>query len=294
MNLNELLLSRKIDPHNVLVFRHRPHEPELNKVLPWLAAERHDLFNAYQQTQNKMLEGRMKKMEGAGYVASFIRRGPRKALFVGLYSIVGSRPLTRREFWQIPAFQQLHAHGMEGWSPKETRRVVQWFDLKLTDIYGDWKGKLVVKWPPPELSWWRRAHRNKMDVLAILEDNDLDAVMPEWNDLDLTWEQLGVLPSRWKSALRQWRGIYYIFDKSDRKAYVGSAYGQQNILGRWEDYAASGDGGNQLLKGRDPHNFRFSILERVSPDMDAGDVIRLESSWKERLHTRKPHGLNKN
>ena len=49
-----------------------------------------------------------------------------------------------------------------------------------------------------------------------------------------------------------------------------------------------------LLRQRDPKNFRFTILQRVSPDMDAGDVIRLEGTWKERLHTRSPLGLNDN
>jgi hypothetical protein len=35
-------------------------------------------------------------------------------------------------------------------------------------------------------------------------------------------------------------------------------------------------------------------LQRVSPDMPADDVIRLEASWKLRLHTRSPFGLNSN
>ena len=38
MNLNDLLNDKGINPQHVLAFRHRPHEPELNKVLPWLAA----------------------------------------------------------------------------------------------------------------------------------------------------------------------------------------------------------------------------------------------------------------
>ena len=49
MDLNDLLLGKGIDPHQVLVFRHRPSEPELNKVFPLLAADRPDLFNAYQK-----------------------------------------------------------------------------------------------------------------------------------------------------------------------------------------------------------------------------------------------------
>jgi hypothetical protein len=131
-------------------------------------------------------------------------------------------------------------------------------------------------------------------VHAILEDNALVARRPEWDEILLTWDQLHILPTTWRSALQEWRGIYYIFDGSDGKGYVGSAYGKDNLLGRWQNYAASGDGGNRLLQPRDPSHFQFSILERVSPDMKPEDVIKLESSWKDRLHTRAPHGLNAN
>jgi hypothetical protein len=118
--------------------------------------------------------------------------------------------------------------------------------------------------------------------------------MPEWNAVDLTWGQLRVLPARWQVVLSQWRAIYYVFDMSDGKGYVGSAYGENNLLGRWLNYAAHGHGGNRLLRQRDPQNFRFTILQRVSPDLDVSDVIRLEDSWKQRLHTRDPYGLNDN
>jgi hypothetical protein len=292
MNLNDLLLGRGIDPQHVLVFRHRPHEPELRKVLPWLAAERPELFNAYQQAQPEKLERAMQAMNGTGWVASFIGRKPGKALFVGLYSIAGTRSQSYEQFWRVPANVELKAFGMRGRTNKI--RIGLWFDLVLSDFYDDWKGKLVVGWPPPERSWWRRAHRNEFPVLAIHEDSALEAAMPDWDAINLTWEELSVLPTRWKSALSQWRGIYYIFDGCDGKGYVGAAYGSENILGRWIGYAKRGHGGNRLLRERDPRNFRFTILQRVSPDMEAGDVIRLEASWKERLHTRAPHGLNDN
>lgn len=133
-----------------------------------------------------------------------------------------------------------------------------------------------------------------MPILAVREESALDAEMPNWDDISVSWEQLSVLPTRWKDRLREWRAVYFIFDVSDGKGYVGSAYGDTNLLRRWEHYGALGHGGNVLLKKRDPHNFRFSILQRVSPDMDACDVIRLEATWKERLHTRAPSGLNDN
>lgn len=293
MNLNDLLPKAGIDPKQVLVLRHRPTEPELNKVLPWLAAEKPDVFNAYQQTQGGKLEKVFQSMTGSGYVASFIGREAGKAVFVGMYKIETSTPLTVKKYWDVPAHKQLRLLGMRGFTG-EKRPSILWFDLVCIDFYSNWKGKLNVGWPPPERSWWRRAHRNVFPVLSISDESSFDSAMPTWDEIDLTWEELGVLPTRWKTALAHWRGIYYIFDTSDGKGYVGSAYGEENILGRWLGYAARGHGGNRLLRPREPNNFRFTILQRVSPDMDARDVIHIENSWKERLHTRAPFGLNDN
>jgi hypothetical protein len=290
MELNDLLRSKEMEPREVLVLRHRPTEPDLNEVLPLLAAEKPDLFNAYQQTQGETLE---KAMLSASYVASFIGHEPGKALYIGLYKIGKTKPLTYAQYWQVPENIELKKLGMKGFSGTK-RSSCFWFDLEVMDFYSQWKGKLIVGWPPPERSWWRRADRNVMPVQAILEDSALDTAMKRWDELDLSWSQLAVLPKRWQAKLAEWRGIYYIFDTSDAKGYVGSAYGAENLLGRWRNYAASGHGGNRLLRQRDPQHFRFTILELVAPNTEADEVIRLESSWKERLHTRQPHGLNDN
>lgn len=298
MNFNDMLLREGCDPKTVIALRHRPQEPELRRVLPWLAAEKPEIFNAYQQTQGGVrVEDALESLKGRGHVASFIGREPGRALFVGLYAIASSTPLTRAAFRSKPENRELTAVGAKNWFTEEVereRKTVLWFDLVLTSFYSHWKGKLVVGWPGPERSWWRRAHRNVLPVVAVRQDSALDAEMPEWNALILSWEELKVLPARWRDRLSQWRGIYHIFDETDGKAYVGSAYGDANILGRWRNYAATGHGSNKLLRARKPDGFKFSILERVSPDMDARDVIRLESNWKDRLHTRAPHGLNEN
>ena len=82
MELRDLLTAKGFDPREVLVLRHRPSEPRFNKALRRWAAEKPDMFNAYQQTQTRKVE---KAMTGAGYVASFIGHAPGKALFVGLH-----------------------------------------------------------------------------------------------------------------------------------------------------------------------------------------------------------------
>ena len=294
MDLNLLLKSKGINPHEVVVMRHRPPEPKLAKVIGWLAAEKPDVFNAYQQTQDAKVEKAMLELVGRGYVASFIAHGSGKALFIGLYNIGKTTPLTFDEYWKVPAYAELKEFDMQGFVPEAGRETILWFDMVLTEHFADWKGKLVVCWPPPDIAWFRRAERNVMPVIAINEESLLEAAMPEWDAINLSWDELSVLPSKWRVALTHWRGIYFIFDESDGKGYVGSAYGDTNIYGRWAEYAASGHGGNKLLRKRDPSDFKFSILQRVSPDMNADDVIRLESSWKERLHTRQPFGLNEN
>ena len=90
MHLNDLLRGQRIDPEHVLVFRHRPHEPQLRKVLPWFAAEAPEVFNAYQQTQGPRVE---QAMQRASHVAACIGHEPGKALFVGLYAIGATMPL---------------------------------------------------------------------------------------------------------------------------------------------------------------------------------------------------------
>jgi len=293
MEFNDLLRKQGIDPARVLVLRHRPPEALLNRWLPSLAAEHPDVFNAYQQTQGPRVERAMHGLIGQGYVASFIAHGGDRALFIGLYRIAGSRPMSYKEFWAHPAHQQMRTLGFIGYADKRIPSV-NWFDLQPDEALKDWKGKLIIQWTPPAQSWMRRAHRNSFAVHAILENSALDRPMPPWSEITLSWDELSLLPERWRLTLSQWRGIYYIHDRSDRRGYVGSACGADNLLGRWQNYAANGHGDNKLLKACNPANFVFSILQRVSPDMPQKEIVPLERTWKMRLHTRAPSGLNSN
>jgi hypothetical protein len=56
VEFNDLLGKEGIDPKTVIVMRHRPFERELRKVMPWLAAERPDTYNAYQRAHNLKVE----------------------------------------------------------------------------------------------------------------------------------------------------------------------------------------------------------------------------------------------
>jgi hypothetical protein len=288
VELNHLLKNAGISLDGVLIMRHRPNQPELNKVLPWLASEQPDIFNAYQQTQTGRGEGALKQAE---FLASFIGHEPGKAVFVGLFKVDGSRPITFDQYWKIPAYRQMKAWGHSGFAGD--RPSILWFDLTELDFHRDWKGKLIVRWPPPERSWFRWAEKARILVDAILDESQFVRALPDWSGLVLTWDELRVLPRKLQDKLREWRGVYFIYDVGRGKGYVGSAYGADNIYGRWLNYAKSGHGGNKLLRQAKPSDLRFSILERVSPDLDSKEVTRIESTWKIRLLTRE-YGLNQN
>jgi hypothetical protein len=290
VHLNDLLHKHAISPADVLVLRHRPKEPRLRRALPWLAAKRPDLYNAYQQTQSPKVE---KAFTQAKYIASFIGVHAGTAAFVGLYVVKSWRAIDFKAFWKISANRELHeSFGMSGFTGD--RPTTLWFDLvPSTKFYPEWRGRLLVRWPGLERSWWRWADRNAFAIDAIREASTLEEPPPRWEELVLGWSELKVLPSTWQASLKEWRGIYFIWDSSDGRGYVGAAYGAENILRRWLNYGVSGHGGNRELRKRDPRSFEFSILQRVSPDMPTDEVIRLEQTWKLRLHTRES-GLNEN
>ncbi|MBQ8372480.1 MAG: GIY-YIG nuclease family protein [Clostridia bacterium] len=104
----------------------------------------------------------------------------------------------------------------------------------------------------------------------------------------------------WKSALSNVKGIYLIVDTYTGKQYVGSAYGDECIWQRWQNYAKDGHGGNVelqvLLKENGTnykYNFKYSILEVCNMNLGNEYIITRESHWKEVLLTRQ-FGLNLN
>jgi hypothetical protein len=288
LDLRNLLELANLDPAEVLVVRHVPVEKPLRSVMPWLVVERPDLFLAYQRIQWRTLE---KAMTRGKYVASFIGQEPVTATFAGIFRIGKWEMLDHDGYQGFPGNKELVDLGMTGRTPDMPD--CRAFGLEPVDAYSDWVGRLVITWPKPYQQWWRWAGRGTFAVAAITPESRFVRSLPDWKDLILSWAELQALPSSWQDILAQWRGIYFIYDGERRAGYVGSAYGKDNILGRWRAYAQTGHGGNRELRASNFEDFRFSILQRTSPDLEASEVIALEASWKARLHTR-DFGLNRN
>ena len=79
--------------------------------------------------------------------------------------------------------------------------------------------------------------------------------------------------------------------------YVGSAYGEHMLLGRWKSYVKTGNGGNIELKkltlGYIKNNFKYSILDIFKSTIDDKVILGRESWWKEVLQSRE-FGYNQN
>lgn len=283
-----LLGAVDIDPAQTLIVRHVPVEKALKRVLPWLVAERPDLWRAYQRTQWRTLEQAMTR---GRYLASFIGQDPAKATFAGLYRIGQSETLDYAGYRSLPGNSELYGLGMSGRAEDMPHCLA--FELEELSHYAEWLGRLTITWPKPYQQWWRWGGRGEFPIATIEAESRFVRGMPDWKDIVLSWNELQALPSSWAAALAQWRGIYLIYDTARQAGYVGSAYGADNILGRWRTYAKTGHGGNRELRESGPENLRFSILQRTSPDLEAADVIQLEASWKQRLYTRE-FGLNRN
>lgn len=120
MDLNYLLSTKGVDTKKsrVLMMRHAPKEADLRKALPWLAAEKPDVFNAFQQSQYPSAE---KQLAQSIYLASFIGHKASEALFVGFYTVSGYRPISYDEYWENPPNLELQKLGMTGWAEGDHR-----------------------------------------------------------------------------------------------------------------------------------------------------------------------------
>ena len=135
-----------------------------------------------------------------------------------------------------------------------------------------------------------------VEILPSVFDTD---IFPGYDQVDVSWNELSrvIRKEGWQAALRNQKGVYLMTDTSNGKMYVGSAYGENMILGRFRSYAKTGHGGNVELKalGKDhiKEYFRYSILEIFKSTSDDAAIHLRESWWKTVLLSRR-FGYNLN
>ena len=175
------------------------------------------------------------------------------------------------------------------------------YEYEQLDEYEKYFGRLIVRFKNKSQTMIRLANSviHECEVLQILPDTFDNDIFPGYDKVNISWSELSRIVNKesWKTALQNQKGIYLITDINNGKMYVGSAYGEHMILGRWKSYLKSGNGGNVELKKLSfdyiKKNFKYSILDIFKSTIDDQIILERENWWKELLQTR-DFGYNKN
>ncbi|MEM8537504.1 MAG: GIY-YIG nuclease family protein [Pseudomonadota bacterium] len=293
MEVNDLLQSAGVVPEQTAVVLNKTTQQPLRDLFPALVFERPDLFDAYQSVHSRQASATLKKRR---FLASFIPLGHFGMLFAGIYEIVSVAEKPTAEIYADPRFNALATeYGAVDTAPEKNMRRFEsqlFFTTRLTDHLVQLRGRLQIALPPGR-TYARLAENLTAPIVAISADPIMAPPPPPWDCFIVDAPTITSLPRSWRDQLRQWRGVYLIVDQKDGARYVGSAYGQENLLGRWRDHIAGDTGLTKALKSRQPENSRFSILQLLAPTAPVEEVVAIENTWKERLHTR-AFGLNEN
>jgi len=175
------------------------------------------------------------------------------------------------------------------------------YEYEILPEYQKYFGRLIIKYKNKVQTMIRRAESviDDCEVIQVLPDIFDNDIFPGYDKVNITWQELSRVISKesWKTALQNQKGVYLITDISNGNMYVGSAYGENMILGRWQSYVKTGHGDNSELKNLNfdhiKKNFRYSILDIFKSTVDDKLIIARENWWKSVLLTRK-FGYNRN
>jgi len=291
MDFSTLLGEAGLSPEEVAICLHKPGDPVTRQALVVMAEERPDLFEAFQSTHPAIQEATVR---GRRYFASFVMTAPAELTFIGLYErhelarCTTEGLLADRVFCEMLMLADGHREGLRPNVERISGRIR--FEMVPTPAFRSLSKRLVVA-DPGGRNYVRLADTTPLEIVEVKRVAKLIPPMPSWDALTLTKAELATLPREWAIRLAEWRGIYLIVDEADGARYVGAAYGDENLLGRWRTHVAGDTGVTRKLQKRDTGGFRFSVLELVSPAAAIKDVTAREQNWISRLHSRE-FGLN--
>jgi hypothetical protein len=270
ITFNTLLRSEGIDPSVVKLVRHQYQR--LGRPTPF-QLWRSDVgqFKLYQQVQGRNVFAR------ARLLASFVATPFEETLFVGLYEIRG--------VGQAPK-------GLIDPSSGQKVRGKNFYDLEAATMLREYRGRLVVAWGAGYRAWVQRAAARDKAIIEIRRTLS-DPPFPGFLDFRERLSRLATVPHAWREALSSVSGIYLLTCPNTGKHYVGSAQGTVGFWGRWEDYVASGHGGNRRMMGLPPSDYQVCVLEVAASSTSPDELLRMEARWKEKLRSR-DFGLNGN
>lgn len=248
----------------VKLVRHKDSRVEYRDLL-----KSRDSLLEYQKEQGRNV------FKECDYIVSFVGKEQRRSIFIGVFK-VGAVSFDGQKF-------HYELEEMPGFEDLVDRMVIDWGDATLA---------------------WHQWYSQRKEIVEILPKGYLGS-FPGLLQFVLDFDELKRLIDNpeanadWRHHLSAVNGIYLILDHRSGQQYIGAAYGEEGIWGRWRDYARSLTGGNLefiRLQESDPHfyrHFRYSVLQTLPSNVTSREVIAIETLYKEKLGSR-AHGLNLN
>ena len=266
ITIQELLYNRGLDKNaKVKLVRHKENGRDIYNSYKTNKPE----FLAYQNSQAKDV------FNGVDYIVSFIGEEGFLSRFVGVYKVTDRQQINENHF------------------EYQMTEVAEQFD--------DLKERVIIKWT--NAISWHQWIKNEMEVIEIHPGLHYKQ-FTDYSDFILGFDELKEIVtnqySDWKKMLSVTKGIYLISDTKTGQLYVGSAYGDDGIWGRWSSYVSTNGHGNnktlkELIEKEQTYgsNFQFSILMLLPKTITADEAIKKEQLYKHKLGTNS-FGLNNN
>jgi hypothetical protein len=265
ITIQELLYNRGLDKNaKIKLVRHKD--------------KRRDLYNQYRTNNQEFLNYQNSQSKNVfnkvDYIVSFIGEEGMMSRFIGVFKITDQKQIAENHF----EYQMERENGFE-----------------------DLVERVIISWR--NAISWHQWIKNEMEVVEIHPGLHYQQ-FTDYFDFMLQFHELKEIVknqySDWKKTLSITKGVYLISDTNTGKLYVGSAYGEDGIWGRWSKYVSTnGHGNNKTLKElvkadkNYADNFKFSILMLLPSTITADEAIKKERLFKNKLGTNS-FGLNNN
>lgn len=214
--------------------------------------------------------------------------------------VIGLAEIAKNE-WLLIDISRITKSYDKFWD-KVPAQINTFYEHEQIEKYKKYFGRLIIKFHKNNAYVTLKGeHIDRFYVKELLPDIFDNDNFPGYDRVNISWEELSRVLEKdtWKTALQNQKGVYLITDVSNGKRYVGSAYGKDMLLGRWNDYVKIGHGNNKELKNLSfdyiKENFRYSILDIFKSTTNDNIIIEREGWWKEVLLSRdEKYGYNRN
>jgi hypothetical protein len=274
----ELLNLRGLnDTTKVKFVRHQDSHVDLTELMILGYLDR------YQRVQSRPV------FKNCDFIVSFIGLSQSRARFLGVYRVNGVRFVK-----DVPAPADYPL-------PEEPDYFC--YDLEKIEGFADLEERIIIDWGKSARAWHQWSQTIGDSEVIELLPRGYTRPFPGYLDFILSHDELVRICTNpeanveWFHKLSAVGGIYLI--TYNEKLYVGSASGEDGILGRWQEYAVNGHGGNvklEALQAADPDcykHFRYSVLRTLPLSTPKKEIIFAEVLTMEKLGSRSVSiGLN--